>query len=123
MTKKNPNITTEAFKLNKDIPLESEIRDFLDNSSNKSGLIKDALSMYMHMVKVKGYPSPYIQNNVGDWDTIFDNLNISSMIGRPMNEVKEEVISNNHQVQSREELVIDEDIFDDEEDEDNDIDF
>lgn len=121
MTKKNPNITTEAFKLNKDIPLDSEIRDFLDNSSNKSGLIKDALSMYMHMVKVKGYPSPYIKNNVGDWDTIFDNLNISTMIGRPAEEVKKEVINNNYQVQNNEELVMDDSIFDDEDDEDNDI--
>lgn len=95
---KNPNISTEAFKLNKEIPLEKEIREFLDRSNNKSGLIKDALSMYMHVVNVQGYASPYIQNNVGDWGAIFsslnNNVNVDNLIGRPAEQVKQEVINN-----------------------------
>lgn len=132
---KNENISTEAFKLNKEIPLEAEIRAFLDRSNNKSGLIKDALSMYMHMVNVKGYASPYIQNNVGDWDAIFSNLNVSAMIGKTPQEVKKEVIAEtvehsrymqtsgylNNVDNSREEITMD--IFDDEENEDNDFDY
>lgn len=134
---KNPNITTEAFKLNKEIPLEKEIREFLDRSNNKSGLIKDALSMYMHVVNVQGYASPYLQNNVGDWGAIFSNLNnnvnVDNLIGRPAEQVKQEVINNavaptqtfSNQIQGHEHIALNmnEDDYDydyEDEDEEND---
>ena len=126
---KNPNISTEAFKLNKEIPLEKEIREFLDRSNNKSGLIKDALSMYMHVVNVQGYASPYLQNNVGDWGAIFSNLNnnvnVDNLIGRPAEQVKQEVINNavapapviNNPTQAHEPITLD--VLDEDENEEN----
>lgn len=132
---KNPNITTEAFKLNKEIPLEKEIREFLDRSNNKSGLIKDALSMYMHVVNVQGYASPYLQNQVGDWGAIFNNLNnnvnVDNLIGRPAQQVKQEVINNaiasapvfNNPTQEHEPITLDVLDEDDEENEENEVDW
>lgn len=126
---KNPNISTEAFKLNKEIPLEKEIREFLDRSNNKSGLIKDALSMYMHVVNVQGYASPYLQNQVGDWGAIFNNLNnnvnVDNLIGRPAEQVKQEVINNavapapviNNPTQAHEPITLD--VLDEDENEEN----
>lgn len=126
---KNPNISTEAFKLNKEIPLEKEIREFLDRSNNKSGLIKDALSMYMHVVNVQGYASPYLQNQVGDWGAIFNNLNnnvnVDNLIGRPAEQVKQEVINNavapapviNNPTQVHETITLD--VLDEDENEEN----
>lgn len=131
---KNPNISTEAFKLNKEIPVEKDIREFLDRSNNKSGLIKDALSMYMYMVNVQGYVSPFLQNNTGNWDAIFNNINnnnvsVDNLIGRPAEQVKEEVIKSavipkNDVIKGHEPIVIDYNDDEDEyeENEENDID-
>lgn len=126
---KNPNIVTEAFKLNKEIEVEKAICELLERSSNKSGLIKDALGMYACLVNELGYASPYIQNNVSDWASILANLNVSRMIGKPAQQVKQEVINSavapapvtNNLENHRHEITMD--IFDEEENEDNDIDF
>lgn len=139
MAKENKNLSTETFKLNTEIPVEKEIRELLDRSTNKSGLIKDALSMYNYVIQNKGYVSPYLQNNVGNWDILFNNLdaNVNNLIGRQAEQVKQEVIqtmsqevnnpvntnSSDDSFAGREEISLE--IFDedDEENEDNEVDF
>lgn len=126
---KNRNIVTEAFKLNKEIEVEKAICELLERSNNKSGLIKDALAMYACLVNELGYASPYIQNNVSDWTAILANLNVSGMIGRPAQEVKQEVVNKTiapapvvNPTKGHEEITME--IFDEEEEnDDNDIDF
>lgn len=127
---KNQNIMTEAFKLNKEIEVERAICELLERSNNKSGLIKDALGMYACLVNELGYKSPYIQNNVSDWTTILANLNVSGLIGRPAEQVKQEVIQKavapapvfNNPTQGHETITL-EVLDEDDENDDNDVEF
>ena len=86
-------ILTEAYKINLEIPKEKELyEELLRRSNNKSGLVKDALTMYLALIKKGAYVSPFLNNNTSDWDTILKNLSLDSSLGRPAQVVKEEVI-------------------------------
>ena len=100
-TKKNINIITEAYKINLEIDREREIyEELLKKSNNKSGLVKDALVMYLTLIKSGAYTSPFLNTNTSDWDMILRNLSLDRNLGRPAQEVKEEVIA--QQVQQQE---------------------
>ena len=100
-TKKNTNIITEAYKINLEVDREREIyEELLKKSNNKSGLVKDALVMYLTLIKSGAYTSPFLNTNTSDWDMILRNLSLDRNLGRPAQEVKEEVIA--QQVQQQE---------------------
>lgn len=67
-------VESETFRLNSNIQGDREIIHFLEQSNNKSALIKDALSMYAYLVKSGLYSSPYIQKTSKDWEAILMNL-------------------------------------------------
>ena len=132
-TKKNINIITEAYKINLEIDREREIyEELLKKSNNKSGLVKDALVMYLTLIKSGAYTSPFLNTNTSDWDMILRNLSLDRNLGRPAQEVKEEVIA--QQVQQQEHKSVQQSdrvelntasAYEDEleEDEDNDFDY
>ena len=132
-TKKNINIITEAYKINLEVDREREIyEELLKKSNNKSGLVKDALVMYLTLIKSGAYTSPFLNTNTSDWDMILRNLSLDRNLGRPAQEVKEEVIA--QQVQQQEHKSVQQSsrvelntasAYEDEleEDEDNDFDY
>lgn len=133
---KKKNITSETFRLNKNVEVDSEIIDFLAKSNNKSGLIKDAIMMYKALVESGAYQSPYLVSTAVDWTRILTNIDPSKIIGRsPETEkekVKEEIKSYQPQQQPVEEKIVEEEIYEDvyeeiydeiEDDDDNEVDF
>lgn len=88
---KNPDVTSETFRLNRNNEGDLQIIELLEKSNNKSGLIKDALGMYKVMIEQFGYNSPFIVNTSTDWTRVLTQLDPSNMIGRPGQVVKEEV--------------------------------
>lgn len=98
-------ILTEAYKINLDVKNEKELYDeLLSKSNNKSGLVKDALTMYLALIKKGAYVSPFLNKETSDWDTILKNLSLDSNLGRPAQVVKEEVIEK--QIQQQEEKIV-----------------
>lgn len=130
-TKKNTNIITEAYKINLEIDREREIyEELLKKSNNKSGLVKDALVMYLTLIKSGAYTSPFINSNTSDWDMILRNLSLDRNLGRPAQTVKEEVIQEKIQEQQsvqqpiqQQSRISDMSIFDEDEEENEDNDF
>lgn len=98
-------ILTEAYKINLEIPKEKEIyEELLKRSNNKSGLVKDALTMYLALIKKGAYVSPFLNNNTSDWDAILKNLSLDSSLGRPAQVVKEEVIEQKIEQQEQQKI-------------------
>lgn len=129
----NPNLRTEAYKLNLDIESERIIyEELLQKSNNKSGLVKDALNMYLVMVKKHGYPSPFLSSNTVDWSSILNNSGMVEDLGLTTKQVKQQVIQQApaYREPVKEDCILNINDFDyeDEEyndfgDDDNDVDF
>lgn len=128
---KNPNLTSETFRLNKEVTVDAEIIEFLERSNNKTGLIKDAIMMYKALVDSGAYNSPFLSDTKTDWSAIFSKLDPAMMLGATpsavKNGIKEELRSYQEPVhQTREELSTDTEYnynYDDDGDDDNDLDY
>lgn len=128
---KNPNLTSETFRLNRTVEVDAEIIEFLERSHNKTGLIKDAIMMYKGLVDSGRYNSPFLNDTKTDWSAIFSNLDPATMLGATpdtvKNNVKEELRSYQAPVQQSREELSDSEIYEDDdeddmfEDSDNDI--
>ena len=123
--KKNPDLTSETFRLNR--KCDSEIINFLEKSNNKTGLIKDAIMMYKSLVESGAYNSPFLSDTKTDWSAIFSKLDPAMMLGATpetvKNNVKEELRSYQEPVATQ---PVVENISDDDydyDDEDNDCEF
>lgn len=98
----NPNIKTEAYKINLDVENERVLYErLLKKSNNRSGLVKDALTMYLALIERGAYVSPFMKNNDSDWNTILNNLSLDNNLGRPAQVVKEEIIEQKIQQQEQ----------------------
>ena len=133
--KKNENLTSETFRLNKGVAIDAEIIEFLERSHNKTGLIKDAIMMYKELVDSGAYNSPYLNASRTNWGAIFSKLDPAIILGATpenvKNRVKEDIKNMEapaqvYQTPVKEELHDDEDYYDEDEDDvfgndDNDI--
>ena len=125
---KNPNQTSETFRLNKESKLDAEIIEFLERSHNKTGLFKDAIMMYKALVDKGAYKSPFLSDTKTDWSSIFSKLDPAMMLGATPDEVKNNVKEELrgyekpvYQQTSKEELSVNDDY--DYDDEDNECNF
>lgn len=122
--KKNENLTSETFRLNKSVAIDAEIIEFLERSHNKTGLIKDAIMMYKELVDSGAYNSPFLNATRTNWGAIFSKLDPAIMLGATPETVKNRVKEDIREMekpmpiqQAREELYDnDEDYYDDEDD-------
>lgn len=81
--------TSETFRLN--TKTDKQIIEFLKKSNNKTGLIKDAISMYKSLVESGRYRSPFLLETETNWDAIFATVEPNLLLGRQPSQVKESV--------------------------------